>query len=52
MILLSTGRLINADINGGMNIMRKHFIENYKVDIAIIQHNIFNPIKVNVNKIE
>jgi IS605 OrfB family transposase len=44
----STGRLINADINGAMNIMRKHFIENYKVDIAIIQHNIFNPKKIKV----
>jgi len=44
----STNKLINADLNGAINIMRKYFIKNKINFNKIIGENIFNPIKVNI----
>jgi transposase len=44
-----TGKVINADINGAINIMRKVVGDSYVKDKIINSGLLFNPIKVKFN---
>lgn len=45
----STGKLLNADLNGAINILRKYLSRKHKININKINGiNIFNPLRINV----
>jgi IS605 OrfB family transposase len=47
----SVGKMINADVNGAINIMRKAKVLNDElIKLQLIKGLIFNPVKINFNK--
>ena len=44
----STDRLINADLNGAINIMRKYLAQKKILMTKILGKSIFNPIRINI----
>ena len=45
----STGQLLNADLNGAINILRKYLLRKLNKKLTLIKGcNIFNPIRINV----
>lgn len=45
----STGKLLNADLNGAINIMRKYFLQTGYKMTEIKGHNLYNPLRANIN---
>jgi putative transposase len=49
LFISSRGRTLNADLNGAMNIMRKHFIDNYKMDLIMHRDKLNNPKRIRIS---